>query len=168
MKSLKYLFFIVFIISCSTSKVLVDYDEKSNFANYKTFGFYKNIGEGLNEFDINRVEEVIVFEMQQNGFTESEKPDFRIDFKSKLTEEDNRTRLGIGLGNGGFGVSGGIPIGSKKMIEELKIDFVDAKSEQLFWQGLLKSKVREKRKPEEKELHFKVVISKILSNYPPK
>lgn len=157
MKSLKYLFFIVFIISCSTSKVLVDYDEKSNFANYKTFGFYKNIGEGLNEFDINRVEEVIVFEMQQNGFTESEKPDFRIDFKSKLKEEDNRTRLGIGLGNGGFGVSGGIPIGSKKMIEELKIDFVDAKSEQLFWQGLLNLKLERNENQKKKNFTLKLL-----------
>ena len=172
MKALKLLAIIILLASCSANKVITDYDDKVNFDNFKTFGFYENVGEGYNEFDIDRVVDVIDKELTKRGFTFSETPDFFIDFKAKITEDLNRNTIGIGLGsggrNGGIGVSGGIPIGSKKMLEQITIDFVEAKEEKLFWQGSLKSKVKEKRKPEEKEIYFKQVIAEVLATYPPK
>lgn len=172
MKILRLLVIVVLFASCSTNKVITDYDSKANFDSFKTFGFYKNVGENLSEFDINRVVDAIDDELTNRGFTFSETPDFFIDFKSKTMEDLNRNTIGIGVGsggrNGGVGVSGGIPIGSKKLLEQITIDFVDTKEEQLFWQGSLKSKIKEKRKPEEKETYFKKVVTEILSNYPPK
>ena len=74
--------------------------------------------------------------------------------------------INIGFGNGGIGVGGGIPIGGKKINEELIVEFVNAKTNTLFWEGVLNSKVSEKRKPETKTNHYKKVIQQILNEYP--
>ena len=67
----------------------------------------------------------------------------------------------------GFGLSGGIPIGGKKLNEEFVIEFVNAKTDQVIWEGILNSTIKEKRTPEQKELHFNEIIKKILDTYSP-
>ena len=108
--------------------------------------------------------------MKKLGFTKVEKPDFYINVISKISDTQNNNTIGIGVGssgrNGGFGISGGIPIGNKKLNEEFTIEFVNAKTDTLIWEGVLISKIKEKRKPEEKELHFKEIIKEILASYP--
>ena len=99
-------------------------------------------------------------------------PDFFINIISKISEAKNNNTIGIGIGsggrNGGFGISGGIPIGGKKLNEEFIIEFVNAKTDEIIWEGILNSTIKEKRKPEEKEMHFKEIIKKIVEKYPPK
>ena len=111
-------------------------------------------------------------ELNKIGIQESENPDFFINIISKITEATNSNTIGIGVGsggrNGGFGISGGIPIGGKKLNEEFIVEFVDATNNTLFWEAILNSKINEKRKPEEKELHFQEIIKIILEKYPPK
>ena len=83
--------------------------------------------------------------------------------KYKPVKLQNNNTIGIGLGsggiNGGFGVYGGIPIGGKKLNEEFTIEFVNAENNTLFWEAILNSTIKEKRKPEQKALHFKEIIS---------
>ncbi|MGJ8743577.1 DUF4136 domain-containing protein [Polaribacter sp.] len=171
MKSLKYCL-IFLLMSCSSSKVLVDYDDQTNFSEYKTYNFFENTGESLNEFDKRRILSAIDIEMQNLGFEFADVPDFFIDFKSKISKVQNNNTIGIGVGsggrNGGFGISGGIPIGGKKLNEEITIDFVTPKKEALFWQGILNTKIKEKRTPEEKEIIYGEIIRKILKEFPPK
>ncbi|PQJ82597.1 DUF4136 domain-containing protein [Polaribacter glomeratus] len=167
MKNLKYLFFIL-LMSCSSAKVMTDFDNAINFSDFKTYGYYEDVGKGLNELDIKRVISALNLEMEQNGFADLDNPDFFINITSKISESRNRNSIGIGLGNGGFGLSGGIPIGGKKLNEEFVIEFVNSKTNQVIWEGILNSKIKEKRTPEEKEAHFQKVITKILEKYPPK
>ncbi|MCG1035732.1 DUF4136 domain-containing protein [Polaribacter sargassicola] len=171
MKSPKVLFFFL-LISCSSSKVIIDFDEKTNFNQYKTYAFFADAGKGLNEFDIKRSLDALYKELDALGFKEVENPDFYINIISKTTEARVTNTLAIGVGsggrNGGFGVSGGIPIGGKKLDEELILEFVDANSNELFWEATLISTIKEKRNPEERVLYFKEVIKKMLNNYPPK
>lgn len=166
MKNLKYLFFIL-LMSCSSAKVMTDFDTTINFSDFKTFSFYEDVGQGLNELDVNRVISTLKFEMKQRTFKEVENPDFFINVTSKISENRNSNSIGIGLGNGGFGLSGGIPIGGKKLNEEFVIEFVNSKTDQVIWEGILNSKIKEKRTPEQKELHFNEIIKKILDTYPP-
>lgn len=170
MKNLKYIFLFL-LMSCSSSKVIYDYDKEADFNQYKTYHIFENAGEGLNKFDVDRLVSKIDIEMSLHGFKKQENPDFFIDFKSKKTEAQNNNTIGIGIGNsgrnGGIGISGGIPIGSKKLNEEITIDFVEAKNQQLFWQGILTSKINEKTTPEKREMYFADVVKKILSAYPP-
>ena len=171
MKNLKYLF-LALLMGCSTSKVMTDYDDDINFTEFKTFAFFEDVGKGLNELDIKRATLIMTTELNKLGLQESETPDFFINIISNITEVNNTNTIGIGVGsggrNGGFGVSGGIPIGGKKMNEELIVEFVNANDNTLFWEAILNSTIKEKRKPEEKEIHFQEIITKILEKYPPK
>ena len=111
-------------------------------------------------------------ELNKLGIQKSENPDFFINIITNTTEATNNNTIGIGVGsggrNGGIGISGGIPIGGKKLNEELIVEFVDAKNDALFWEAVLNSTINENRKPEEKELHFQEIIKIILEKYPPK
>ena len=159
-------------MSCSSSKVITDYDDKANFSSFKTFAFFEDVGKGLNELDVKRVTSIMKTELNMLGIQESETPDFFINIISKTTESNNNNTIGIGVGsggrNGGFGISGGIPIGGKKLNEEFIVEFVNSENDTLFWEAILNSSIKEKRKPEEKELHFQEIIKKILEKYPPK
>lgn len=171
MKHIKFLFLFL-LMSCSTSKVITDYDSEINFTDFKTYSFFEDVGEGLNEFDVKRVIRTMDSELKLLGFKTAENPDFYINIIVRFSEAQNRNTIGIGLGsggnNGGFGISGGIPIGRKKLNEEFIIEFVNAKTDLVIWEGILNSTVKEKRKPEEKEVHFKEIIKKIVEKYPPK
>ena len=155
-------------MGCSSSKVMTDFDNTINFSDFKTFSFYEDVGQGLNELDVNRVTSVLKLEMKQRTFQEVENPDFFINVTSKISENPNKNLMGIGLGNVGFGLSGGIPIGGKKLNEEFVIEFVNAKTDQVIWEGIINSTIKEKRTPEQKELHFNEIIKKILDTYSPK
>ena len=171
MKNLKYLF-LVLLMSCSTSKVITDYDDKADFSSFKTYAFYQDVGKGLNELDVRRVTSIMNTELNKLGIQESENPDFFINIITNTTEATNNNTIGIGVGsggrNGGFGISGGIPIGGKKLNEEFIVEFVAATNNTLFWEAVLNSTINENRKPEEKELHFQEIIKIILEKYPPK
>ena len=160
------------LMSCSASKVVYDYDKEVDFNQYKTYHIFENAGEGLSKFDQERMIASIDKEMTSLGFTKQENPDFFIDFKASKRENLNRNTIGIGLGSGGInsriGVSGGIPIDNKKYLEQITIDFVTNENQQLFWQGILESKISEKSTPEKRELYFDNVVQKILVGYPPK
>jgi hypothetical protein len=155
-------------MGCSSSKVMTDFDNTINFSDFKTFSFYEDVGQGLNELDVNRVTSALKLEMKQRTFQEVENPDFFINVTSKISENPNKNLMGVGLGNGGFSLSGGIPIGGKKLNEEFVIEFVNAKTDQVIWEGIINSTIKEKRTPEQKELHFNEIIKKILDSYSPK
>ncbi|MDN3619900.1 DUF4136 domain-containing protein [Polaribacter undariae] len=169
MKKIRY-FFLLFLISCSSSKVVTDYDDNTNFTQYKTYAFFDDIGAGLNEFDVDRVADALFTEMEILGFKEVENPSFYINIIAKTAAAKVTNTIAVGLGsggrNGGFGVSGGIPIGGKKLDEEIIVEFVDAKTNELFWEGVLTSTIKEKRTPEKRILYFKEVFHKILQSYP--
>jgi hypothetical protein len=152
--------------------VITDYDSEINFNDFKTYAFFEDVGKGLNELDVKRVISSMNSELKLSGFIELENPDFFINIISKISEAKNNNTIGIGIGsggrNGGFGISGGIPIGGKKLNEEFIIEFVNAKTDEIIWEGILNSTIKEKRKPEQKEVHFKEIIKKILDKYPPK
>ena len=158
-------------MSCSVSKVMTDYDAEINFTDFKTYAFFEDAGKGLNELDIKRVKVAFNSVLKEQGFLQSDTPDFFINVISKVTENHNNNTIGIGLGsgsvNGGFGISGGIPIGGKKLNEEFIIEFVNSKDDILFWEAILNSTIKERRKPAQKELHFKEIAQKIIKKYPP-
>lgn len=170
MKSLKYLF-IFLLMSCSSAKVMTDYDSEVNFNEFKTFAFFEDAGKGLSELDVKRVLPTISNTLKEMNLNEVENPDFFINVITKTNKVQSNNTIGIGIGSsgrsGGFGVSGGIPIGGNKLNEAFIIEFVDAKTNLVIWEGILNSKVNEKRKPEEKEVHFKEIIEKVLNKYPP-
>jgi hypothetical protein len=161
-------FFLFVFIGCSSPKVYTDYDISAEFTQFKTFDFYEDNGENLNELDVKRITATIQENLNTVGLQQNEAPDFFIFFETKTVENQNNNLIRIGLGNGGTGISGGIPIGSKKLNEKLTIKFIEAKNNDLFWEGSLDAVIKERRTPEKRELHLKEVIHKILKEFPSK
>ncbi|MGB0879429.1 MAG: DUF4136 domain-containing protein [Polaribacter sp.] len=169
-RNLKFVF-LVFLMSCSSSKVITDYDIETDFSKFTTFEFYEDNGDSLNELDVKRITSAIQQQLEIVGFEKEIEPHFFIYFDAKTSEKQNNNTIGIGIGgggrNGGIGISGGIPIGSKKLNEEINIKFIEATSNELFWEGSLISTIKTKRTPKERTLYLQEVIKKIISKYPP-
>lgn len=158
------------IVGCGSNKIVYDYDNKADFSSYKTFNFYDDAGDGMNDLDVKRAQTIIENELVRKGFRKAESPDFLINFTSQKLELEDNNSVGVGIGGGrnvGIGISGGITIGPKKIREEFTIEFVNAKNDQLFWQGTSVKKVKEKIKPEEREIYLKEVVKKTFEKYPP-
>lgn len=170
MKKIAILFLFV-LVGCNSFKVLTDYADGVNFSAYKTYNFFENSGENLSDFDKKRVQTAIESYLQKEGFTYAEKPDFFVDFNLSSEQFQNTNTIGIGIGgggrNGGFGLSGGIPIGGNKLATEILVEFLSAGTETLFWKGSLKEKVNHKMTPQEKNLRYDAMVQKILMEYPP-
>lgn len=170
MKSLKLLIVVFLLVGCGSNKIVYDYDSKTNFSEFKTFNFYDDAGAGMNELDVKRAQTIIESELINKGFKKSESPSFLINFESQKMDLGENNSVGVGIGGGrnvGFGISAGIPIGSKKVNEEFTIEFVDAKTNELFWQGVSIKKIKEKIKPQEREVYLKEVVRKTFEKYPP-
>ena len=171
MKYLKVLLLFL-IVACSSPKIVYDYDTQENFDQYKTFKFFEDAGNGLTDFDITRIKTAIENQLSKQGIKQDSVPDFFINFSTKERKENSRNTVGVGIGGGGgnvgFGISGGIPIGGKRINQQLTIDFVSAEEDQLFWQSISESLLKEKTKPEERTKHYQTLITKVFSTYPPK
>ena len=172
-KRMKYckLLIILILVSCGSIDISSDYDSQTNFNAYKRFHFFEDAGKGLNELDVKRIHKSLTEGLQSIGLEKKDSPDFYINIVSEERVSEQRNTIGVGIGGGrnvGFGISGGIPIGGRKIHQQIVIDFVDAKSNQLIWQGVVSSEIKEKLTPKEKEIHYKKVVQKILEKYPPK
>ncbi len=159
------------IMGCSSSKVVYDYDTKTDFSKYTTYYFFDDVGDGLNELDVKRFTRSIEGVLDSLQIRKSEKPSFFINViseKSDVVGDD----IGVGIGGGGrnvgIGISTGISLGGKKINERITLEFVDSDSNTLFWQGILDVKVREKIKPQDRVVLVDKMVKKILSKYPPK
>lgn len=171
MKHLKYLFLLL-IVACSTPRIAYDYDTEVNFSNYKTFNFFEDVGEGLNKFDVERITRGIKINLEKQGFRQSDNPDFYVNVLSKVKRQSHRNTVGISVGGGnvgfGYGISGGIPIGRRKLNQQITIDFVESKNNGLIWQSISDAEIKENLKPEQRDEYYKRLLEKILAGFPPK
>ena len=71
---------VMFLASCTSVRVLSDYDKDANFTNYKSYAFYKTgIDKAqISDLDKKRILRAIESEMSSRGFTKSESPDILV------------------------------------------------------------------------------------------
>jgi hypothetical protein len=172
MKKLASIFFLLFCLSCGVT-VNYDYDQNTDFSKYKTFSYFSNMNTGLSELDANRFFSTLNNAMLLKGITLSEDSDFIINIESSTYQEtQSGSSVGVGVGGGGGnmggGVSVGIPIGQANVSRLIKFDFVDAKTNQLFWQAISNETDVPNNDPSEREERFKIIVSKVLEGFPPK
>ena len=170
MKCFSIVLIALLFVSCGTS-VGVDYDKEVDFSQYKTYNFFPSIDSGLNDLDDKRIMQATDSLLQERGFIKSETPQLYINFFAKEQITNSRNTIGIGVGSGGgnvgVGVSGGIPIGGRVIEQVITMDFIDVSNDDLVWQAVAETELKEKAKPVQKRKHFEEVISKILKKYPP-
>ncbi|MFH6602280.1 DUF4136 domain-containing protein [Maribacter algicola] len=172
MQNLLRVIFLVLFISCNAIKVNYDYDKETEFSNYNTYNYYSEIETGLGELDEKRLFKALDIALQSKGLVFSEEPDFLINIEGRSFQMPKNTSVGVGVGgtgrNVGGGVSVGIPLGSSKLERQIVFDFVDAKKDQLFWQAVSTSALKENLPPLVREQKLQEMVGKVLSKYPPK
>jgi len=157
--------------SCSTVKVVSDYDSKTDFSKYQSFAFYKpGIDQAqISDLDKKRIMREIKASLIAKGMTISENPDILISIFTKERERvdvynDNFGYWGYGYGPW-YGGYGGTYV-STSTEGTLFIDFIDKEKNELVWQGVGKGDLV-MTTVEKKEARIKEIVSKIIAQYPP-
>jgi len=174
MKILKLLFLLCLVIltSCSSVKVVTDYDTKVDFTSYKTFAFYKKGIDkaSVSDLDKKRIMRAVEAELVAKGFSKSANPDILVSIFTKSREQVNVSDNNIGIG-WGWGYNpwfyGRTNININQYTEgTLFIDFIDKKTNELIWQGI-GSGAMKMSNIEKKEERINEFVYKIISTYPP-
>ena len=175
MKYLLYLTFTFFWVQAVAQvSVSTDYDKSVDFTQYKT---YKYTDEALNlpvtSLNQDRLIEALSAAMASKGFSQSDNPDILVDItistQQKQTATETTNYYGTGYRyrwGGGFSTSN---INVNDYTEgTIFLDFIDAESNQLVWQGRGVGTVQENASAEKREKRANKGMAKILKKYPPK
>jgi len=174
MKTLKLLpLLLIFIFtSCSSVRVATDFDREADFNSYQSFAFYKpGIDKAkISDLDKKRILRAIDAQLSTKGMSKSETPDLLISIFTKEKERVDvyNNHFGYGWGwnpwyYGGFNS----PHVSSRTEGTLFIDLIDAKTKELVWQGMGTSNLVTSSNIEKKEERIRLIVSEILSKYPP-
>mgnify|MGYP001600476573 FL=1 len=160
------------LTSCSSVKVVSDYDTKVDFSTYKTFAFYKKGIDkaSVSDLDKKRIMRAIENELIGKGFTKSENPDLLVSIFTKSREQVNVTDNNLGYGFG-WGYNpwffGSTNLNINQYTEgTLFIDFIDKNKNELIWQGI-GSGAMKMSSIDKKEERINEFVNKIILAYPP-
>jgi len=181
MKVIKLILVIfVFLVgsSCNSVKVVADYDQSTNFMNYKTFAFYKKGIDRveISDLDKRRILKGIEAELIAKGFTKSENPDILVNIftkaKRKVDVYNNNAFGGFSFGGyygwypWYYGPNFGVQI-SEYTEGTLFIDLIDADKKELIWQGIGSGGLSTSGNVAKKEGRIKEFVNEIMAQYPP-
>lgn len=185
MKNFKLLALVTLVLtvlsSCSSVRVLSDYDQQANFNEYKSYAFYKTgIDKAqISDLDKKRILRAIEEEMSSRGFVKSENPDLLISIFTKEQERVDIYNNNFGWGGAwgwgynpfawgpGWGWGWGGSSVSTRTQGSLYIDLIDTKNKELVWQGKGEGTLANTNNIEKKEQRIREFVSQILEQYPP-
>ncbi|MEK9613574.1 MAG: DUF4136 domain-containing protein [Flavobacteriaceae bacterium] len=174
---MKHSFFallLLFFISCGSIQVFSDYDSSIDFSEYKTYAYFKpEIDQvKISDLDKRRILKSIDTEMNAKGLSKSETPDLLIGFTTKAKEQiyvNNYSNWGWGWGWGwGFNPWLWGPNQSSVSTRTegtLLINFIDATTKQLVWQGKGRGGIQEYSKNRDERIAL--FVQEIVEDYPP-
>ena len=160
------------LTSCSSIKVVSDYDTKVDFSTYKTFAFYKKGIDkaSVSDLDKKRIMRAIENELNKKGLVKSTNPDILVSIFTKSREKVNVTDNNFGYGFG-WGYNpwffGSTNLNINQYTEgTLFIDFIDKNKNELVWQGI-GSGAMKMSNIDKKEERINEFVNKIILAYPP-
>lgn len=168
------IFALILFASCSSVRVASDYDTNANFSQFTSYAFFKpGIDKAeISDLDKKRILRAIDAEMSAKGFQKSENPTMLISIFTKAKERVDVYQNYYGWGSPwgwGWGSPWGIGYGGSNVSTTtegtLYIDIIDAKTNELVWQGMGTAPIV--RDMEKKEIRIKEIVTKILEKYPP-
>ena len=176
MRKLTFLLSIMILAaSCSSVKVSSDFDKSAGFASYKTYVFTEEAKSlQLDDLNKNRILTAIETELAAKGFSKAESnSDVLIDVK--LKGEQKQTATANTSGGYGYGYRYGMGGMSTTTINydtyvdgTLFVDMIDAKKNQLVWQGRGTKTVDPDANQKKREDHINYAVKLIFQQYPPK
>ena len=158
--------------SCTSVRVVTDYDRNANFGTYQTFAFYKpGINKAkISDLDKKRILRAIDAELMAKGMQKNEKPTILVSIFTKESERVDVYHNNFGWGWGWnpwwYGGYYGNSV-SRTTEGTLYIDFIDANTNELVWQGMGTSRLITSGDVEAKEERIKEIVHEILAKYPP-
>jgi hypothetical protein len=175
MNPLKILFIIALLVltSCKSVKVVSDYDKEANFNNYTSFAFFKpGIDKAqINDLDKKRILRAIQTNLVAKGMNKNESPSILV---SIFTKESQRVDMYQNNFGGGWGWNpywGGNFNNTNRISTvtegSLFIDLIDAKTNELVWQGVGHTSLYTSNDIEKRDERIRLVVSEILAQYPP-
>jgi hypothetical protein len=182
MKSLIKLSFVlltaIILGACGSGiKISSDFDRSVDFSKYKTFSFYQltDKGPGLSELNRDRIVNSIKQELVKKGMTENNtNPDVLVNATAVTKDKKQVTGTTNYYGYGGYyrpyswspGFSGTTTYNVYEYKDgSLIIDFVDAASKKLVWQGTGNKEIDMPVK--NAETLIPEAVTKILAGFPP-
>ncbi|MEH6408011.1 MAG: DUF4136 domain-containing protein [Leeuwenhoekiella sp.] len=177
MKAIKLLLLILTVgslSSCSSVRVATDYDQNTDFNNYKTFAFFKpGIDKAeISDLDKKRIMRAIETQLISKGFTKSENPAMLVSiFTTAQQRVDIYNSYGWGWGPwspygpywGGYGYGNSV---SRSVEGTLYIDLIDAGKKELVWQGQGTGYLA--KDVDRKQERINEIVQEIMTEYPPK
>lgn len=175
------------ISSCSSIKVVTDYDKSVDFSQYKTLEYYgwaENSDQILSRFDKERIENAFGNEFEKRGFSMAEKGQgdiivsLYIITEQKVQRSANTTQMGGAYGGYGsfygygpnYGWGGGHSTTTFSEYEytvgTLVVSVFDAEKKVLIWEAAGAGTVDED--PNTRDKSIPKAVEKIMSEYPVK
>lgn len=174
-KLLSFLFVAALMASCSSVQVNSDYDDATDFNQYKTYGFFDKAIEKaeISDLDKKRILNAIDAEFQKKGFTKSDNPAVLVNFFTKANKQVDVNQWGYGAGFGwgwGYGWGGPGYWGNYTTVSTstegtLFIDIIDANKKELVWQGVGTGVLTLDR--DKKQERINEFVTEIMKQFPP-
>ena len=165
--------FLLVLTSCNTIGVVSDYDKATNFDNYSSFAFYKpGIDKAkISDLDKKRILRAIQSNLMAKGMNKNNNPDILVSIFTKESQRVDIYQNNFG-GAWGWNPYWGGNFNNNRMITSniegsLFIDLIDAKTNELLWQGVSHSGIYKGNDIEKREEKINLIVSKILEQYPP-
>ncbi len=170
MKKLFILFLSALVLSCSSVKTVVNYDEKVDFTEFKSYGFTEDdlevaIGQNYRSTILSAVEKELI----AKGLSKSDDPDLLVNVHIK-TQQVVETNAASQVGYGSYGLktanSGAYAQYDKYTEGSMFIIMADNDTKIIIWEGVGTKIVDESATGEEREENLTKIVQEILSNYP--
>lgn len=167
---------------CHPIKVITDYDPTVSFENYNTYAFYKKGVDQVQVSDLDKRRILVAVEnsLQAKGFRASETPQILVNIftkeEAKVDVFNNNFGNAWGMGWGwGMGWNPWMWPGmgmqntqiSTNTEGRLFIDFIDAQTKKLLWQGSGEGVLDPQSDPIKKQEVIQKFVNQILAAYPP-
>ena len=179
-KKLRFILIVVVLIGCSPVKVSFDYNPESSFGEYRSYAFLdlssKEEDEKYKRSSLTdtRIVNSLRSELTGRGYEESKEEsqaDFLVAFHTSVEAKIDLRTTHRSYGYRHYRYSRyPVPVTEAYQYDEgsLIVDFVDAKTKELFWRGVARKRLRERDTPEERQKTIQIAVQEILNGYPPK
>jgi hypothetical protein len=172
---------LVLAAGCVTGpSIRVDKDPNVDLTQYKTFGFFDQVATDRAQYSTiitNRLKSATRTQLERVGYTYDERePNLRVNFYLNVTQKQEirstpSASMGVGYygyRGGMYGAWGGYPYDVETVNYRegtLSIDLVDAKQNQLVWQGVAEGRVSDEARKNPGPA-IDAVVAEIFRNFP--
>lgn len=164
----------------SAQDVRYNFDQKANFAAFKTYKWVPIKGsQPLGDLADKQLKAAVDAELAKKGLTRSEADttDLYIGYQAAVDSEKQYTSFstdfgyGPGWGGGWYGAGGGSSMTSGQTstiyVGQVALDMYDRSAKSLVWRGNASKTLDPKAKPDKLQKNLDKAVAKMLKNYPP-